>query len=77
MAMCKEYARIAKVAENEHGWKVVVSGGNHLKWTSPDGPVVFSSATPSDGRRASKNLLRDLKKAGLDLTEAGRRRKAA
>lgn len=46
------------------GWQVV-RGGHGLKWKPPgDGPVIFSSATPSD-HRAWRNHLSLMKKAGF------------
>lgn len=49
------------------GWTVATSGGNHLRWTPPDGGAcVFTSATPSD-RRALQNMRRDFRRYGLDI----------
>lgn len=60
----------------EQGWQVVITGGDHLKWTGPNGTLIFSAATPSDFRTI-RNLKAKLSKAGLNLedTAVTRRRK--
>ena len=46
------------------GWSVRRTGSGHWKFTSPQGMVVISSATPGD-RRAMANLRAYLRRAGL------------
>ena len=50
----------------EQGWTIEPKKKCHLKWTPPHagGPVVFTSATPSD-YRAVRNARSDLRRAGL------------
>ncbi len=43
------------------GWKIEAST-KHIKWLSPGGQIVISSATPSD-HRAMKNHLSLIKRA--------------
>jgi hypothetical protein len=51
-----------------------VSNGGHLKWIAPNGKVVFTSSTPSDGR-ALKNIQSNLKAAGLIIVKKNGRLK--
>ena len=46
------------------GWEVERRANGHLKWVSPRGEVVFTSASPSDPRAVS-NIKRDLIRYGL------------
>jgi hypothetical protein len=48
------------------GWHVCACSGGHIRWSSPAGGFVISSATPSD-RRAPRNLRRALRRHGLVL----------
>jgi hypothetical protein len=43
----KEMKQLAKEAESQ-GWVITIRNNSHLKWTSPAGAVVFTSATPGD-----------------------------
>ena len=61
----KEYRNLAKQAKAA-GWRIEVTGREHLRWTSPEGKVVFSSGTPST--QASRRALAGwLRRAGLEL----------
>jgi predicted RNA binding protein YcfA (HicA-like mRNA interferase family) len=59
----KEIEKLRKQAVRE-GWDVTITGGNHIRWRSPDGETTVISgltgATP--GWIKAKN---QLKKAGL------------
>jgi len=59
----KELGELIADAE-EQGWVVSRRANSHLKWVSPGGEVVFSSASPSDPRAVS-NIKRDLFRYGL------------
>ena len=48
------------------GWSVAKTRGNHVKWASPTGAVVFSASTPSD-RRAIHNIRAMLRRKGLQI----------
>lgn len=49
------------------GWTLKITGGGHIKAVSPvSGRFVILSATPSD-KRARLNMLRDLRRHGVDL----------
>jgi hypothetical protein len=65
MSNRKEFKQIVKIAESK-GWVVQLTGGGHLKWTSPTGQIVFSASTPSDGR-AVKNLVSELRRHGITI----------
>lgn len=39
----KDIEKVAKQATKD-GWEVFVSGGNHVKWFSPDGETLLTSA---------------------------------
>jgi hypothetical protein len=69
----KEVTQLIREAVNQ-GWTVTKTKGEHFKWVSPLGVVVFSSQTPSD-RRAIMNLKQDLKKRGFIEIEKKKRRK--
>ena len=62
----KDIKQLSRKAQKQ-GWTVSLTGGSHLKWTSPRGEKVFSSYTPSDDF-ALKKIIRDLKKRGYDPT---------
>jgi predicted RNA binding protein YcfA (HicA-like mRNA interferase family) len=59
----KDLRQLIKQAEKQ-GWRVKVTGGNHLKWLPPRGQFVISSFSPSDPR-AIKNLTKQLEKEGF------------
>jgi RNA 3'-terminal phosphate cyclase len=59
----KDMQQLARKAERQ-GWTVVITGGTHIKWTSPAGEKVFSSYSPSD-HRAIKNTITNLRKKGF------------
>jgi predicted RNA binding protein YcfA (HicA-like mRNA interferase family) len=72
MSNTREIQALVKDAERQ-GWVVVTTKGNHLKWLSPLGGIVYSSSTPSD-HRALANLRRDLRVYGLiEVTKKKRR----
>lgn len=48
------------------GWAVEKRNNNHLKWTSPNGFVYYSSSTPSDFR-AIRKIAHGLRREGLKL----------
>jgi hypothetical protein len=45
------------------GWTITLRGSGHLRWVSPAGAIVTTSATPS--RSGVRSALMDLKRAGL------------
>jgi predicted RNA binding protein YcfA (HicA-like mRNA interferase family) len=49
MANTKDIKQLIKKAEKQ-GWIVSLSKGGHLRWKSPDGKMLFCSATPGDVR---------------------------
>jgi hypothetical protein len=49
------------------GWSWRFTGNGHIRVESPEGRGVSIAATPRNPHRASKNLRRDLRAAGLDL----------
>lgn len=51
----------------EQGWEIQLKRSGHYKWVSPAGKFVVSSSTPSDPR-AIKNIVRDLKRYGFQIT---------
>jgi hypothetical protein len=61
----KEIEKVAKAARKQK-WKVEITGGNHIKWITPDGKVAsvsgLTGSTP--GWIKAKN---QLKKAGLHI----------
>jgi len=74
MSLKKDVLELQKVATGQ-GWVVTRNKSNHLKWISPLGGSVFSSATPSDWR-ALANLKRDLKAYGfIEVTKQQRRKR--
>lgn len=46
------------------GWKIELTQGNHVRWTSPSGRVIFSAASPSD-HRAIRNTVAMLRREGF------------
>lgn len=60
MRIPEAYRSLARKAR----WHVAPFRGGHLRWSSPDGTVVVTAATPSDWR-ASRNARARLRKAGL------------
>jgi predicted RNA binding protein YcfA (HicA-like mRNA interferase family) len=64
MSCKKELHQLLKKAEKQ-GWRVNRTKGDHYKWVSPEGQIVFSAQTPSDSR-AIKNIIRDLAKKGYE-----------
>jgi predicted RNA binding protein YcfA (HicA-like mRNA interferase family) len=60
----KDMQQLAKKAERQ-GWTIVITGGSHMKWTSPAGEKVFSSYSPSD-HRAIHNTIKELRKRGFE-----------
>lgn len=54
-------------AATAQGWRVELTGANHVRWLSPDGanPVV-SALTPSS-QRTYQNLRSQLRRAGLTV----------
>lgn len=67
----KETKQIIKDATNQ-GWTVTMTNGNHLKWTAPNGKVVFSALTGSD-RRGILNLKSQLRIAGfIEIKKQGK-----
>lgn len=62
----KDINKIAKKAQRE-GWVLTVTGGNHVKWKSPDGKTMLVSSR-TGSYSAWKNFLADLRRAGFDTT---------
>jgi predicted RNA binding protein YcfA (HicA-like mRNA interferase family) len=74
MSSPKELNELIKQAEQQ-GWNVCRTNGNHMKWVSPLGGVVFTSSTPSDAR-AMKNIKRDLRVNGfIEITRKTKRKR--
>lgn len=63
--MKKRFKELVREAERQ-GWVVTTTGGGHLKWTGPEGGLVFTPSTPSDVR-ALKNATADLRRNGLQV----------
>jgi hypothetical protein len=53
------------VLARKRGWTITVTGGGHLRWTSPAGNPVFTPCTPGGGNRSLQNSVCDLQRAGL------------
>lgn len=66
MKVDRQLRTLLEIAQEQH-WQVRRRTNTHLVWVSPTGAKVFSAATPSD-YRAVKNLARDLKHNGLNIT---------
>lgn len=62
MANKNEFRDLMRAAEKA-GWKIEQGRAGHLKWKSPTGQMVVSSATPSDSR-AIKNHLALMRRYG-------------
>jgi hypothetical protein len=60
----KDMEKVAKRAQKA-GWTITISGGNHLKWLSPDGKTMLVSSR-TGSYRAWKNFRADLRRAGFD-----------
>jgi predicted RNA binding protein YcfA (HicA-like mRNA interferase family) len=60
----KEAKALIKAAEKA-GWRTERGGGGHVKIYPPTGPII--TAGNSGGKRGSKNLRADLRRAGLDV----------
>lgn len=60
----KETEKLRRIAE-KNGWKVTVTGGNHLKWAPPNGEPYFCGLTA--GGYALPKLKNELKKRGLNI----------
>lgn len=50
----------------EQGWRVELTRRSHVKFVPPEGPIVFTSGTPSDAR-GRLNLVSELRRSGLKL----------
>jgi hypothetical protein len=61
---------IAQAAQQ--GWVVIKTGGDHVKWVSPTGAIVFSGSTNSD-KRALQNIKRELRHKGFIVKKKGTR----
>jgi hypothetical protein len=48
------------------GWTVECASGGHVHWRSPSGALVVTAKT-SRSRRAVKNAVADLRRAGLEV----------
>lgn len=73
MSLKKDMQELQQLAISQ-GWQITSGKSNHLKWLSPLGGTVFSSATPSDWR-ALANLKRDLRSYGFIVIDKKSRRK--
>jgi predicted RNA binding protein YcfA (HicA-like mRNA interferase family) len=73
MSLRKELHQLAEEAEKQ-GWTITSTKGDHRKWVSPKGGIVFTSATPSD-RRAIFKIRRDLRLNGFIEIKAQKKRK--
>ena len=49
----------------DQGWALHKGRGGHWKFVSPEGAIVTTADTPSDRRRALKNILGELRRAGF------------
>lgn len=47
----------------KQGWRIFMRPNGHLRWESPEGAVVFTSATPTDWR-AVHRVRADLRRNG-------------
>lgn len=70
------FRREVMQALKKQGWKISVTGGGHIKATSPKGESVYSANTASD-YRSIKKWLRDLRKAGFIWRGRAKKEKAA
>jgi hypothetical protein len=58
---------LARKARAE-GWTITVTGGGHLKWSSPHGPSVITGSSPHRKGFGPRMERRDLERAGLSTT---------
>lgn len=63
----KKELRPLVVAAIEQGWEVTTTGGNHLRFKSPTGALVFAPSTPHGGKRSIQNTTAELRRKGLIL----------
>lgn len=63
MGSKKDFQQLIKQAERQ-GWVVTKTKGNHLRWVSPSGRIVFSAFTPSD-KRGLLNTIKELRVGGF------------
>lgn len=65
----KDHGQMRKVykALKDQGWTWETTGGGHLKFTSPEGEIVFASATPRSAR-SFKDFVCDLRRRGLEYS---------
>jgi predicted RNA binding protein YcfA (HicA-like mRNA interferase family) len=61
----KELEKAAKQARKA-GWEVTITGGNHVKWKSPDGVTAIISGLTGCGPGWIK-VRNQLKKSGLHI----------
>lgn len=59
--MKRDLAKLVETARNR-GWSVTRSPGGHLRLTHPNGALVYTASTPSDGR-AIRNIGADIARA--------------
>ena len=67
MKFRKEAPALARSLD-EQGWQTGLSRKGHIKFTSPEGKVVYVSGTPSD-RRVYMNIVSDFRRCGLRLNQ--------
>jgi hypothetical protein len=65
MRVPRELRPLAKAAKAA-GWTIAPTRKNHLRWTSPDGVLLFTPSSPSDHRGATNHRLR-LRRAGVSV----------
>jgi hypothetical protein len=65
MKIPHERQPLAKLARSA-GWTITVAGNGHLRWTSPHGAQVFTSASPSTNRIRAYTRVK-LRRAGLQV----------
>ncbi len=63
----KRELRPLVAAAFEQGWEVTITGGNHLRFKSPGGAIVFSPSTPRGGCRSVENTKAELRRKGLKI----------
>lgn len=59
----KVWRGLAEIAVDQ-GWRITLSGGDHIQWVSPTGSTMTSAQTPSD-HRSVKNFRAQLARKGL------------
>lgn len=63
----KDIEKLARQAVAE-GWRVAISGGNHVKWFAPDGKtLIVSSLTGSSS--GWRNFKAQMRRAGLSTLQ--------